>query len=345
MNSYRNLDFAQNFGHYPWVGRSQLDGRLPRATLSPSIDSGATLNTRACRVRSAATVVALVPVFALFAVAIMSRAPLAGASSLPTSTAFYLDIGGSASLGVQPDATAAHNQRTDRGYSNDLVSIEALKGVTLQLSEIGCSGETTTTMLMGGDKCYVSPDSQLAEAIAFLSAHHDETGLVTIDLGFNDLLGCLHHLSIDSTCVATKLDLLQQQLPEILTDLRAAAGPDTTFIGVGHYNPYLADEVKGLRGRLFAERSASMIRSLNTTLGNAYANDAMPMADVAKQFSLYPDGSVILPGVGRVSGAVARVCELTWMCPRDGKKANIHPDDAGYLEIAEAIDAAVPPAL
>jgi hypothetical protein len=68
------------------------------------------------------------------------------------------------------------------------------------------------------------------------------------------------------------------------------------------------------------------------------------MADVAKQFSLYAIGSVKLPGVGRVTGAVARVCELTWMCPRDGKKANIHPDNAGYLEIAEAIDAAVPSA-
>lgn len=334
-----------DFGHYPCFGRSQLDGHFPRDAVAFHRFNGATLTTRVCRVRSVATVVVLVLVFALFAVVIASRAPLAGASSLPTSAAFYLDIGGSASLGVQPDATATHNQRTDRGYSNDLVSIEALKGVTLQLTEIGCSGETTAAMLVGGDKCYVSPDSQLAEAIAFLSVHHDETGLVTIDLGFNDLLGCLHAPSIDSTCVAAKLGLLQQQLPEILTDLRAAAGPNTTFIGVGHYNPYLADEVKGVRGRLFADRSASMIRSLNTTLGDIYANDAMPMADVAKQFSLYPDGSVNLPGVSRVTGAVARVCELTWMCPRNGKKANIHPDNAGYLEIAEAIDAVIPPGL
>jgi hypothetical protein len=33
------------------------------------------------------------------------------------------------------------------------------------------------------------------------------------------------------------------------------------------------------------------------------------------------------------------------MCPRNGKKANIHPDNAGYLEIAEAIDAVIPPGL
>jgi lysophospholipase L1-like esterase len=289
-----------------------------------------------------ATVVVLSLVFALMGVVSVSRAPLAGAASLPTTTAFYLDIGGSASIGVQPDATGVHNQRTDHGYSNDLVSIEALKGVTLQLTEIGCSGETTTTMLVGGDKCYVTPDSQLAEAIAFLSAHHDQTGLVTIDLGFNDLKDCLHTFSIEETCVTARLALLQQQLPEILTDLRAAAGPDVSFVGVGHYDPYLADDTKGLRGRLFADRTASMIHSLNETLADIYNDDAIPMADVAKQFSLDTSGSVNVPGLGRVSGAVARTCELTWMCPVDGMKANIHPDDAGYLAIAEAIDAVVP---
>jgi lysophospholipase L1-like esterase len=303
------------------------------------------LTTSLCRVRSVATVAVSALVFALFAVLNVSHAPLAGASSLPATTAFYLDIGGSASIGVQPDASGVRNERTDRGYSNDLVSIEALKGVTLQLTEIGCSGETTTTMLVGGDKCYVSPDSQLAEAIAFLSAHHDQTGLVTIDLGFNDLKACLHTLSIGLNCVSTKLDLLQQQLPEILTDLRAAAGPDVSFVGVGHYNPYLADDAKGLRGRLFADQSATMMRSLNDTLGDIYNDAAIPMADVAKQFILDADGSTEVPGLGRVSGVVARTCALTWMCPRDGLRANIHPDDAGYLEIAEAIDAVVPPNL
>jgi lysophospholipase L1-like esterase len=303
------------------------------------------LTTNSYRVHRVSAIAVLALAFALFAVLIVSRASLAGATSLPTTTAFYLDIGGSASIGVQPDATGVHNQRTDHGYSNDLVGIEALKGVTLQLTEIGCSGETTTTMLAGGDKCYDAPDSQLAEAIAFLSSHRDQTGLVTIDLGFNDIKGCLHALSIDSTCVSEKLDLLQQQLPEILSDLRAAAGPDTTFVGVGHYNPYLADESKGLRGRLFADRSASMMRSLNTTLEDIYNDDGIQMADVAKQFNDYSDDSTSASGLGRDSSVVARTCALTWMCPRDGMKANIHPDDAGYLEIAEAVDAVLPATL
>ncbi len=71
----------------------------------------------------------------------------------------------------------------------------------------------------------------------------------------------------------------------------------------------------------------------------------MNMIEYAKQFSLNDDGSLNVPGVGRVSGAAARTCALTWMCPRDGEKANIHPNDAGYLEIAEAVDAVLPPNL
>ena len=112
---------------------------------------------------------------------------------------------GSASIGVQPDATGFPNRsiRT-ASYSNDLVTLEQKKGVSLALTEIGCSGETTSTMLFGGNKWYVAPDSQLAEAISFLSAHRDDTGLVTgCDLGFNDLKRCLHDLSrSDSTCVS-----------------------------------------------------------------------------------------------------------------------------------------------
>ena len=82
-----------------------------------------------------------------------------------------------------------------------------------------------------------------------------------------------------------------------------------------------------------------MMRSLNDTLSDIYNDDAIAMADVAKQFSLYNNGTASTPS------AVARTCALTWMCPRGNSKANIHPDDAGYLEIAEAIDAVMPPNL
>jgi lysophospholipase L1-like esterase len=268
-----------------------------------------------------------------------------GVTTVKATTGFYLDIGGSASLGVQPNSTDPHDERTNRGYANDLVALMASKGLTLTLDQTGCSGETTSTMLSGGDKCYVSPDSQLAEAIAFLSAHHDDTGLVTIDLGFNDLVPCLRSMSVNDACVDNAMPLIQSQLPQILTDLKAAAGPNVSFIGVGHYNPYLADAILGAKGAHFANASSGVVRTLNNVLSTIYRSFAMPMADVAKQFSGSTKGHVLVPGVGVVRPYVARVCELTWMCRINAAPANIHPDDAGYAVIAAAIVAVLPPTL
>ncbi|HEY5103664.1 MAG TPA: hypothetical protein VII65_01345, partial [Acidimicrobiales bacterium] len=55
-----------------------------------------------------------------------------------TATTFYLDIGGSSSLGTQPTGIAWHNgHRTSLGYANDLVTIEASRGVVLDLRQVG----------------------------------------------------------------------------------------------------------------------------------------------------------------------------------------------------------------
>ena len=92
------------------------------------------------------------------------------------------------------DGQDPRGQRTDSGYTDDVVIAEASLGVSLDLHEIGCPGETTGTMINGGDTCYSPPDSQLNEAVAFLQSHHDERGIVTIDLGFNDVRTCLADL-------------------------------------------------------------------------------------------------------------------------------------------------------
>ncbi|HEY5437978.1 MAG TPA: SGNH/GDSL hydrolase family protein [Acidimicrobiales bacterium] len=295
------------------------------------------------RVTSALAVV--VGALTLAQVTMIATAGADGATTAKATTAFYLDIGGSASLGVQPNSTDPHDERTNRGYANDLVALMASKGLTLTLDQTGCSGETTSTMLSGADKCYASPDSQLAEAIAFLSAHHDETGLVTIDLGFNDFVPCLRGMTVNDGCVDTQLPLIQQQLPEILTDLKAAAGPNVSFVGVGHYNPYLADAVRGAKGVHFSNASSGVVRMLNNDLGTIYRSFGIPMADVAKQFSGATKGHVFVPGFGIAPPNVARVCALTWMCNGNAAPANIHPDDAGYAVIAAAIAAVLPPNL
>ncbi len=268
-------------------------------------------------------------------------APNAGADT--TVSAFYLDIGGSASVGVQPTVGYPKGQRTDAGYADDLVALEATKDVTLDLHEIGCSGETTATMIYGGDKCYASPDTQLNEALSFLQAHHDDDGLVTIDLGFNDLRPCFHQWTTDTKCVDRQLGTVRQQLTAIIGLLQDVAGPNVKFIGVGHYDPYLSDLLHGQKGWKVAARSLSVVRQLDQVLGVVYRSFGIPMANVGQAFKINDTQPVSVAGIGTVPENVAEVCQLTWMCQPEPLGPNVHPNDVGYETIATAIDHVLTP--
>ena len=126
---------------------------------------------------------------------------------------FYLDVGASESLGFQPTPDTPHGVPTDEGYANDLVAYEAARGIDLELTQVGCPGETTTTMLNGEDHCYGGDGTQLAAAMTFLSDHQDEQGIVTIDLGFNNVRRCLLRETDDEACVEKQLGNVRAELP------------------------------------------------------------------------------------------------------------------------------------
>ena len=289
-------------------------------------------------VRAVTLVVAMVASFATFGLATSS-----GAGADTPVTAFYLDIGASSSLGVQPTASFPKGQHTDDGYADDVVAFEATKGATLDLHEIGCSGETTNTMVYGGDHCYVSPDTQLNEAVTFLKSHQDENGLVTIDLGFNDLLPCLHQWSTNPECVTRQLDNVRQQLTAIIGLLKAVAGPKVKFIGVGHYDPYIAKSINDPNRADFATWSMHAVRHLDEVMSSVYESFEIPMADVGQDFKIDDTSMVDLTGIGNVPVNVAEVCLLTWMCQPPPLGPNIHPNDAGYQTIAAAIEEQLTP--
>ncbi len=84
---------------------------------------------------------------------------------------------------------------------------------------------------VGGDHCYTPPVTQLSLAREFLAAHPDQRGVVSIDLGFNNIRPCLSRTTIHQACFTQQLALIQKDMPVILHDLTDVAGPHVRFVG------------------------------------------------------------------------------------------------------------------
>jgi len=265
---------------------------------------------------------------ALIAVAVL--AALTGPARPAAADArpgFYLDLGASVSLGVQPTGGVPREAPTADGYANDLVAEQAALGDPLRLVQLGCPGETVTALVEGGGRCYRPGDSQLAEAVSFLHDHADDRGLVTIDIGFDD--------------VDAGLAAVAGELPQILGALHAAAGEDVRLIGVGAYDPFLADAARDPSDPAFALASEAVIARLNSTLSAAFGAAGIPMVDVASIFA-GQDPRDAADDPATLAALAEHTCALTWMCAAVPFGPNIHPNDQGYEAIALAIEAKLP---
>jgi lysophospholipase L1-like esterase len=248
---------------------------------------------------------------------------------------YYVAVGGSLSVGFQPTPNAVSGEPTDDGYANDLVTLESSRWPDLQVVHTGCPGETTQTMLQGGDRCYAAPNSQIQAVVTFLRDNPGSTVLVTVDLGFNDVSRCLIHETVDSACVSRALDRIRLQLPEILRDIQAVTPADTEIIGLNHYDPYLADDRGDQHDQLFALRSVGIVDQLNDLLDQVYTQRGIELANVQAAFDHFGgETSVSDPGADQM-------CDITWMCASPPLGPNPHPNDLGYRIIASAIASVV----
>jgi lysophospholipase L1-like esterase len=304
------------------------------------------LKSRVIRV----TVVLVIVVFAVGATALSvhSNSPANASGSDATaapSAGFYLDVGASTSLGFQPTGIPAHNgKRTSTGYANDLVAYEAKRGIQLFLRQVGCPGETTLTMLTTTDHCYIPPGRQLWAAEKYLKKEGTASGLVTIDLGFNDVRACLLPAQVEAACAAKGLKDVRDDLPKIVADLKAAAGPNVHFIGLDYGDPFLAHYLLGTAEFDDATDSLTVMTTLDNELHSAYTNADIPTANVAGAFRLANTTPTDLAKVGMVPQNVASECAYTWMCTPPPWGPDDHPNNAGYAVIATEIEADLPSA-
>jgi len=263
----------------------------------------------------------------------------AAAPVLLSGPRYYLSLGDSLAQGVQPTATGT-SLPTDAGYANRIYSVLHAHQSGWRLVKLGCSGETTQTMIHGGT-CTYEAGSQLAAAEQFLRAHRGHVGLVTIDIGANDPNSCILgdgvQLSKITSCMGTSIDQTLAGLRTIMRGLRSAAGPDVRILAMSYYVPELAGWLDGMTGKEVAVLTERLVAGYNRLLDPIYQRYGAQVANVFGAFhsSDFTD-KVRLGRLGLLPRNVATICEWTWSCARWPRGPNEHANDTGYGMIALA---------
>jgi lysophospholipase L1-like esterase len=266
------------------------------------------------------------------------------ASTLPTG--FYLDVGGSSSLGYQPTGRLTKDGQlfdapTDRGYADDLVKLED-ESVSLTLFKIGCPGETVATLLGEKDHCYKLPVTQMSIARKYLRAHLNDVGVVSIDIGFNDVQPCIETAVVEGGCASAARQLVQADLPKVVSELKSAAGPQVHFVGVEYGDPFLGRYLEGPSEDAYATQTLAEITELDEVLTSVYAKAGVAVANGATIFSSASTTPTKMANGVVVPKNVAVICADTYMCRAYPYGPDDHPNDAGYEAIAEEMFRVLP---
>jgi lysophospholipase L1-like esterase len=253
---------------------------------------------------------------------------LSGIAHAAQQTSYYLALGDSLAIGIQPSANG--DVPTNQGYADDLYAVLHARAKGLSLAKLGCSGETTTSMIEGGI-CTYAQGSQLAAALEFLQTHN--VSLVTIDIGANDIDHCISVTGINTACVTAALAAVETNLPQILAALRSAAGPNTPIVGMNYYDPFLAAWVLVSNGQTLATESLQAANGFNSLLESIYQAFAIPVADVATAYRISDFAQV---PIIKLPLNVFLTLTWTWMAAPAPLGPDIHPNAVGYAAIAAA---------
>jgi lysophospholipase L1-like esterase len=248
-----------------------------------------------------------------------------------TPRTYYLALGDSLSVGVQPIGSEARQFRTADGYPDQLAEMARQRMPGLRVAKLGYPGESTRTMLDGSLGGYIQ-GSQLLDAVAFLAEHAGSVAFVTIDIGFNDVP------TRDLEGLAIGMGAVRENLPGILRELRRATGPSTPIIGMTIYDPLLAAWLQGREGQELARASVfDAVLPMNAHLVEIYRAVGIAVADVEGDFSTADfETQVRVEGIGTVPLNVARILSWTWAGAPPPLGPDVHANARGYRVIAES---------
>ena len=264
-----------------------------------------------------------VAVLAVLAVLAPAAAAVGEHRSTNPTGPYYVALGASESVGLQPVPWEGRAVRTDQGYADVLRRMEQRRWPGLRLADFGCPGITAQGALDGTGACQYPNGSQIATATSFVSAHPGAVAFVTVDLGFNDVAPCLAGEVVNQTCVDAALRHIASAVPVVVADLRAAS-QGLLVVGLQHADPYVADALFGKAD--FARRTVEVFDRMNAVLASAYDAAGAVVARVPSS-----------TGPASSPRAVEAACTSTWMCTDH----NIHPTAAGYRAIADAVAEAI----
>ncbi len=234
---------------------------------------------------------------------------------------YLLALGDSISFGFQgPKLTSPPNPAA---FTTGYVDVLAARDPSLDVTNYSCPGETTTSFITGGcpwrEAGYALHDpydgSQLTAAVAFLQAHRQHAGTVTVAIWGNDILALTIACGGDLACVS-QLALAETaafagRLTTILRAVRAAAPTaDIAVLTAVHAFPPPTPEIDALYD------------ALNSAMAAAAATTRTHVADVRPFFNPVDPAA-----------RTAAICHYTLTCVTNGSDS--HPSDAGYQAIAD----------
>jgi lysophospholipase L1-like esterase len=256
----------------------------------------------------------------------VSASPTTAPSPSASGGGLYVALGDSLAAGYQPGGA----ELRDTAYPALTAGRLEAGGGALTLENLGCSGETTTSLVKGG-KCKFAAGSQLEQAEKLLKDSKD-VSLVTIDIGGNDLLRCVRGgAQIDTACVTAGVGTVKKNLPTILKRLRTAAGPDVPVLVLGYYNPWLAAKaldqpVKGV------DAAAKAYTGLSKAIESAAKSTGTTFVGLDEAFSTNDTTPTTING-RTVPENAAKICTLTNICTA----ADIHLTDEGAATVARVL--------
>ncbi|MGH9919993.1 MAG: hypothetical protein ACRD6W_14150, partial [Nitrososphaerales archaeon] len=213
-------------------------------------------------------------------------------------------------------------------------------------------------------------DTQVQNALAFISEHQTQIGLVTVSIGGNDVTSCATEptLVLIIGCVEAADTAITANVTTLARELRTAVGSGVPIVGLTYPDVILGSWVYPTyspTNNLASASIAAFDSLINPTLCSAYTGSPQDGSFVnVTAASVFggagvtgsepcPSGSITslstlaklpkstgvtdVPNKTEIPEAVVDICKTTYYCTL----GNIHANSKGYLEIGKLIVSAL----